>query len=146
MAAAKFDHNSWYMDSCWSQSSLKAHAMGSCGTAVGAILLKELLGHGLAIHNVRDSAVLGTLGSLLGVFSPKLAKHGHHTLCCQAKWLERRLYLGDWVAFSHSASIHSSFYSSSNTLPLLQIYMDKLRGESLQWGPRSPKLWSKSQE
>ena len=48
--------------------------MGSCGAAVGAILLKELLGHGLATHNERDSAVLGTLDSLLGDSSPKLAK------------------------------------------------------------------------
>ena len=30
----------------------KAHAMGSCGTADGAILLKELLGHGLATRTL----------------------------------------------------------------------------------------------
>ena len=57
----------------WYHSSSKAHVMGSCGTAVGAILLKELLGHGLATHNEHDSAVLGTLDSLLGD-SSKLAK------------------------------------------------------------------------
>ena len=39
----------------------KAHAMGSCGTADGAILLKELLGHGLAAHNESDSVLLGTI-------------------------------------------------------------------------------------
>ena len=35
--------------------------MGSCSTADGAILLKELLGHGLAAHNKSDSVFLGTL-------------------------------------------------------------------------------------
>ena len=43
----------------------KAHAMGSCGTADGAFLLKELLGHGLATHN-EGGAVLSTLYTLLG--------------------------------------------------------------------------------
>ena len=45
-------------------STSKAHAMGSCGASVGAILLKELLGHGLATHN-EGGAVLGTLYTLL---------------------------------------------------------------------------------
>ena len=35
----------------------KTHALGSCGTAVGTILLKKLLGHGLATQKERDSAV-----------------------------------------------------------------------------------------
>ena len=132
MAAANSAHNSWFMNSCWGHASGKANAMGSSGTSEGVILLKELLGHGLATHNEHDSAVLGNLDSLPGVFSPKLAKHGHHSLCCQMKCLKWPLYLGDWVAFSVY-----SFYFSSNTLPLLQIYIDKLRGESL--GLRSPK-------
>ena len=54
--------------------------MGSCGTAVGAILLKDLLGHGLATHKEHDSAVLGTLD--LGDSSPKPAKG---IILCAAK-------------------------------------------------------------
>ena len=51
----------------------KAHAMGSCSTADGAILLKELLGHGLATHN-EGGAVLGTLCTLLENHTSKLVR------------------------------------------------------------------------
>ena len=116
----------------------KAHAMGSCGTADGAILLKELLGHGLATHNEHDSAVLGTLDSLLGGSSPKLA-------------MGFTLRAANLNGYSNACilEIHSqfAFYCSSTFIkytPTLQIYIDELRGKS--FGPRSPKLWSKSQE
>ena len=51
-------HDTWTA-SCKSHSSGKAHAMVSFGTAVGAILLKELLGHGLATHNGSDKRCVG---------------------------------------------------------------------------------------
>ena len=51
----------------------EAHAMGSCSTADGSILLKELLGHGLAAHN-EGGAVLGTLYALLENHTSKLVR------------------------------------------------------------------------
>ena len=87
--------------------------MGSCGTAV-TILLKELVGHGLATHNEHDSAVLGTLASLLGGSSPKLAMG--FTLC--AANLNGYSNACIWRFTLNSPSIAAP---SSNTRPLFKF-------------------------
>ena len=77
--------------------------MGSCGKADGAILLKELLGHGLAKGTEGDSAVLCTPGTSRGASSPKLATE--ITLC------PAKLSCSDDACILenqfHSASTHS---------------------------------------
>ena len=96
----------------------KAHAMGSCGTAV-TILLTGLLSHGLATHNERDTVLLGTLDALLWNHISEACKRNHPVSCQDYTYiLEIRL---------HSASIHSILHS---TLPLLQMYIDELRCKS----------------
>ena len=138
------------MNSCWCHSSSKAHAMGSCGTAVGTILLKDLLGHGLATHNEPDSAVLGTLDTFfwdsvlcwapliacLMFFSEACQGDHYGSLFVRQNEMAKATLVSWRLSCIQPVSVYS-FYSSSNTLPLLQIYIDK---------PRSPKLWSKSQE
>ena len=105
----------------------KGHAMGSCGTADGAILLKELLGHALATGNEGDSAVLRTPGTSLGDSSPHFATE--ITLCpaklsCSndACILESQF---------HSASIHSILHP---TVPLLCTWMSSGVGLPLVGG------------
>ena len=81
----------------------KAHAMGSCSTADGAILLKELLGHGLATGNEGDSAVLCTPGTSLGDLSPNFATE---ITLCPAKLSCSNDACSLEIQF-HSASTHS---------------------------------------
>ena len=126
------------MNSCWSHSSSKAHAMGSCGTAV-TILLTELLGHGLATNNERDTILLGTLDALLGNHIAEACKRNHPDFMpqkCYTCILEIRL---------HSASIHSILHSihsfsfkctsmnSGVSLPLVSGRTITLRAKHMPW-------------
>ena len=108
----------------------KAHAMGSCGTADGAILLKELLGQGLATGTEGDSAVLCTPGTSLGDSSPSFATE--ITLCPAKLSCSNDACILE-IQF-HSASTHSILRPNSLGLPLLQMHIDELRGESLGLG------------
>ena len=101
----------------------KAHATGSCGTAV-TILLTGLLSHGLATHNECDTVFWGTLDALLWNHISEACKRNHPVRCINAKMIARswkfsgsllprlHLYLGDSVAFS-VYSFYSSFYPPS---------------------------------
>ena len=61
----------------------KPHPMGSCGTAVGTVLLKELLSHGLHQHKDRDHILWNTLDTLLGKYTPQLI--AREVTFCSAK-------------------------------------------------------------
>ena len=97
----------------------KAHAMGSCGTADGAILLKELLGHGLATGTEGDSPVLYTPGTSLGDSSPNFATE--ITLCpAKLSCSNDACILENQFHSDHSASTHSILHP---TVPLLCTWM-----------------------
>ena len=138
MAAVKFDRNSWCKNSCWCHSSGKPHAMDSCGTADGTILLKELLGQGLATSTEGDSAVLCTPGTSLGDSSPSFATE--ITLCPAKLSCSNDACILE-IQF-HSTSTHSILRPNSLGLPLLQMHIDELRGESLGLG--SPNFGAKA--
>ena len=68
------------------------------------------------------------------------ACHGHHSLCCQVKWLKRSLYLGNSLSIRllfqvHLHPVHSLCFKYTSMHRVVSV-----------WDRDLQKLWSKSQE
>jgi hypothetical protein len=106
----------------------KAHEMGSCGTAVGTVVLQQLYNHGMEHHKARDQPFLQTLKTILDDPAPqKIARevsfcHSKMTAKKNACLLDFRLH--------HTSLLHCMY-------PLMKQYMDAW-GEPLGPKPSGP--------
>ena len=103
----------------------QAHEFGSCGTAVGTVLLQKLLVYGMEHHKQRDSDLLQALDGLMATPTPE-------HLCREVSHCSIRLSKkGD------SAILEVRFHIASVLMPHLHLirgYLVALDGELL--GPR----------
>ena len=106
----------------------KAHEMGSCGTAVGTVVLQQLYNHGMEHHNARDQPFLQTLKTILDDPAPQ--KIAREVSFCQSKMTAKKNACLLVFRLHHTSLLHCMY-------PLMKQYMDAW-GEPLGPKPSGP--------
>ena len=106
-------------------TSGRPHPMGACGTAVGTVLLQQLVTHSVATHKERDNVLLTFLEGLLSNPEPKLICKEISLCSCRLNAKKSAAILELQI---NQASILAPFQS------VLRSYLEEMQGELL--GPR----------
>ena len=106
----------------------KPHELGSCGTAVGTVLLQQFLEHGLEHHKQTDEVLLMALQTLLQNPSPALI--AREVAFCQARLNAKKTFLIVDFRLHAASHLHMGY-------AVLRKYMDSW-GEALGPKPSGP--------
>eukprot|EP00438_Fugacium_kawagutii_P017360 Skav201540 [mRNA] locus=scaffold1616:127924:128559:+ [translate_table: standard] len=106
----------------------RPHELGSCGTAVGTVLLQQFLEHGLEHHKHTDEVLLTALQNLLQNPSPALI--AREVTFCQARLNAKKTFVIIDFRLHAASPLHMGY-------PVLRKYMDAW-GEALGPKPSGP--------